>query len=349
MPGRLRHGGAEIVFLEHGRDAHLSVPCHAQASDGALTVEKIAGHPALYGCLQEQARLMLQAYEGNPRLSSVFATQQRWLMGQSALALYFRARLAGRGATFSAARFFEFVAEHKVASRNTADAFVKEMLHYNYVRHVDGAADRRTRPLEPTQTSIEAIHGWLAIHLSTLDKLDGGDRLQSFLAQPEAIAELQPRIADGLLCSPQVRQPERTFSLFTWLDNGGVVMEWLIAGIGEAKADTERLPTGIASIAEMADWLKLSRTHLARKLREAEELGSIGWLGKRGHSTMWVSQTFRREFAEAQAVKLAIIDAAFGESFRRGARAPRPVPVEKHPEIVRAQGALQIDPGVSLS
>jgi hypothetical protein len=44
-------------------------------------------------------------------------------------------------------------------------------------------------------------------------------------------------------------------------------------------------------------------------------MGSIGWQGKRGHSVMWVSSGFRREYATAQAVKLAIIDAAFDACF----------------------------------
>ncbi len=77
-----------------------------------------------------------------------------------AIALFYFCVTAGRGG-FSSARFFEAVAQHKVASRNTADAFIKEMLHYNYVRYIEGAADRRTRPLEPTETSIEA-DPWLA-------------------------------------------------------------------------------------------------------------------------------------------------------------------------------------------
>ena len=67
----------------------------------------------------------------------------------------------------------------------------------------------------------------------------------------------------------------------------------------------------------LAERLKLSRTHLSRKLRAAEELGSIGWLGPRGHSVMWVSPGFYREYAMAQAVKLAIIDAAFEACFRQ--------------------------------
>jgi hypothetical protein len=286
----------------------------------ALTADIIAGHPALHGASRQQSRLLLEAYEANPRLASVFATQQRWLMAQTALALHFRIDAAAQPGGLSAARFFAAIAQHGVASRNTADAFVKEMLKYGYAqRAAAGALDRRTHPLEPTQASIDAVRGWLMVHLSTLDRLDdadrGGHRLATFLDDPGALAALQPLIADGLLSSRQVRAPERTFSLFTWLDNGGIVMDWLIAGIEETAAGTERIPTGIVSTAAMAEWLKLSRTHLARKLRDAEAMGSIGWQGKRGHSVMWVSDGFRREYATAQAVKLAIIDAAFDACF----------------------------------
>ncbi|WP_181178098.1 hypothetical protein [Mesorhizobium sp. B4-1-3] len=54
-----------------------------------MTYEDIAGHPALPACGRAQALAMQQAYQGNPRASSVFATQ-RWLMAHIGLALYFR-------------------------------------------------------------------------------------------------------------------------------------------------------------------------------------------------------------------------------------------------------------------
>jgi hypothetical protein len=304
------------VFMSR-RHAYLTAPSPVQGL--GLTAAEIATHPALHRYIRQQAQLLLHAYEGNPRLSSVFATQQRWLMGHIALALHFRAAAAGQSGGLTAARFFDDVATHEVASRNTADAFIKEMLQYGYAQPVVGAADKRVRPLEPTQASIDAVHGWMAVHLATLDKLDGDCRVATYLGAPDAIADLQPLVADGLLCSRRIREPERTFSLFTWLDNGGVVMEWLISGIEEHEAGAARVPTGVVSIAALADWLKLSRTHLARKLREAEEMGSIGWEGKRGRSVMWVSDGFRREYARAQAVKLAIIDEAFNARFRSNA------------------------------
>ncbi|BCM21402.1 hypothetical protein MJ8_51950 [Mesorhizobium sp. J8] len=128
------------------------------------------------------------------------------------------------------------------------------------------------------------------------------------------LARLQPLIADGLISSVPVREPQQTFSLFTWLNNGGVVMDWLISGVDPRNAGEERIPTGVLSIGDFARWLKLSRTHLARKLRDAEALGSVGWLGRRGHSVMWISKKFYGEYVTAQAVKLAIIDAAFAAS-----------------------------------
>ncbi len=282
----------------------------------ALTADDIAGHRGLHSAIRQQCRLLQQTYDSNPRLASVFGSQHRWLMGQVALALHFRSCSSGKGRGVNSAHVLDAVSRHGVASRNTADAFLKEMLKYGFARYVPGAADKRTRPLEPTETSLEAIHGWIGIHLATLDRLDHGRRLEMYLGTPGALAALHPGVAEGLLSSARVRKPERTFSLFTWLNNGGVIMDWLIAGIEEIDGKAERVPTAVGSIAIMAQRLNLSRTHLSRKLRDAEALGSIGWQGKRDESVMWVSAGFRREYAMAQAVKLAIIDAAFAECFR---------------------------------
>ncbi|TIV74896.1 MAG: hypothetical protein E5V79_02240, partial [Mesorhizobium sp.] len=46
----------------------------AESGGMALNFEDIVGHPALNAAVQAQARAMQQAYEGNPRASSVFAT-----------------------------------------------------------------------------------------------------------------------------------------------------------------------------------------------------------------------------------------------------------------------------------
>ncbi|WP_190237920.1 hypothetical protein [Mesorhizobium sp. M2A.F.Ca.ET.015.02.1.1] len=86
----------------------------------ALNFEDIVGHPALNAAVQAQARAMQQAYEGNPRASSVFATQQRWLMAHICLALHFRRDPSDYRKELTAARFVDVTVQHAVASRNTA-------------------------------------------------------------------------------------------------------------------------------------------------------------------------------------------------------------------------------------
>ncbi len=280
----------------------------------ALSARTIADSDLILQLIQRQSSSLQQAYNANPRLSSVFATQQRWLLAHAAMALHFRAVEAGEpGLTLS--RFLAAVEEHAIASRNTADAFIKEMMKYGNIAFVESPGDRRARPMTITRAPLDAIWGWAAVHLATLDQFDGARRLETFVATPDAIQRLQPDIADGLLVSTAIRHPQNTFSLFTWLNNGGVIMDWLVSGIGPKSADGSRYPTAVGSIAEMAGWLNLSRTHLARKLREAEAMGSLGWTGRHGDSAMWVSSGFVREMIEAQAHKLAVIDAAYEANF----------------------------------
>ncbi|TGQ39478.1 hypothetical protein [Mesorhizobium sp. M00.F.Ca.ET.216.01.1.1] len=280
----------------------------------ALSAEDIADRPALHRSVQAQSQALIRIYEASPRLAAVFATQQRWLMGHVGLALHFRRDPRDHRKQLTMARFIEVICQNSVASRNTAEAFVKEMLHYKIAEYLP-ARDGRTRPLQPTASTVETFTGWVLAHLRTLDQLDGGNRLARFLEQPEMLARLQPLVADGLLSSHPVREPKQTFSLFIWLTNGGIVMDWLMSGIDPDDAGLDRIPTSVVAIGDFAKWLKLSRTHLARKLHDAEELGSVGWLGQRGHSVMWVSSQFYQEYMTVQAAKLAIVDAAFETCF----------------------------------
>jgi hypothetical protein len=281
----------------------------------SLSAEDIVGHPRLVPCIRQQASTLLSIHAINPRIASIFATQQRWLMAHMALALYFRSAGSNTGDGLRASNFLEAIATHRVASRNTADAFLKEMQKYGYLRNASGGRDRRIRPLEPSSISIETIAAWLATHLATLDALDGGDRRAAFLARPQSIAAIQPLIADRLLGSNTIRQPAPAFSLFTWLNEGGVVMDWLIAGLAEVAPDGQRILSTVASFADLGSRINLSRTHLIRKLRMAEAMGSLGWVGERGKSVMWVSADFAREYHGQQSVKLAIIDSAFHQGF----------------------------------
>jgi AraC-like DNA-binding protein len=276
-----------------------------------MSADAILAHPALGACVRIQAEALLLTQQASPRAASPFATQQRWLMAQAALAQYFRNEAREPGAGVLAEHCIDLVDLHGVASRNTAAAFIHEMLKYGLVRHVAASEGRRRRPIEPSPMTLAVLQHWLAVHLATLDGLDGGARSAALRARPALLGAIQPQVADGLLMSRAIREPGRTFSLFTWINDGGIVMDRLIAGCRHEAIGVARIPTDVISISALAQRLNLSRSQLSRKFSAAEAMGSLGWNGTRGKSALWVSAGFWREYHAAQAVKLAIIDAAF--------------------------------------
>lgn len=276
----------------------------------ALSVDEIAAHPALLGLVQRQSRALFAVYEADPRASAVFGNQ-RYLMAHAAFALHFRRDPSDPRSGLTSARFFDEIAKHGIASRNTGDAFINEMLKYGIVQRMQGAGDGRTRPIEPSPSALDALNTWVTTQLTTLDALDGGRRLEIFRDLPAALDAIQPFIADGLFASGATRAPEHTYAHFIWVNSRGFVMDWLTSGIGDVAPDAARIPAGTISIAEMATALKLSQTHLTRRLREAEQAGGIGWEGQRGRSAMWVSREFLHEYLQVQAVKFALVDTAF--------------------------------------
>ena len=282
----------------------------------ALTADDILGNSAVEACVRRLAQALLMIHEVSPRLASLFGTRQRWLIAHAAVAQYFRdVAAAGTGAGLSMGRLLDLVERYEVASRNTAAAFLKEMLKYDIIRHVAASEGKRHRTFEPAPTTLAALFQWHLLHLAALDGIDGGIRSATLNAAPEALQRLQPLIADGLLGDNTVRKPEPTFALFAWVDDGGIVMDRLIVGCEAEPADLDRVTTDATSVSGLAQRLKLSRTQLGRKLAVAEAMGSLGWVGARGKSRIWVSQGFRREYHKAQAIKLAIIDAAYEACF----------------------------------
>ena len=169
-------------------------------------------------------------------MASLFATQQRWLMAHAALARYFRNEADEAGAGLLAERFLELVERHGLASRNTASAFLKEMLKYEMSVSSPIAKEDAHRPVEPAPAVLMGLFHWHALHLATLDGLDGGARVAAFHARPALLGRVQPLIADGLIGSADVRKPPGTFELFTWINEGGLVMDRLIVGCAEASA-----------------------------------------------------------------------------------------------------------------
>lgn len=277
-----------------------------------LTMLDITGHPPLLPILQRQAGALLALGLATPKVGSVFGTQQRYLMAQVALSMFF----SSPDGTVLLSRYLEQIVALKVASRNTAHDFVREMEKYRMISSSVAPDDKRARPLMVAEEPKRQIGLWLAIHLQALDEIDGGQRSAILARDPDLLLIIHPKVVERLLKSPHSTHPNGTFSLFTWMNDGGLVMDKMMATIQDFAPLDDRIVTGIATLDEIAHALRVTKTHLSRKMAQAEQDGSIGWLGRRGASPLWLSPGFLAEYVGYQADKLARIDEAFAEATR---------------------------------
>lgn len=280
----------------------------------SLCANELAKDPNFFAEILVYTREIISTYNANQRICSVFASQQRWLMALAGFSLYYGGS-DGEPPGLHANRFAIYVVENEIASHNTALSFIQEMLEGGFLRYLPVAPDRRSRPMEPTEEAVRHLSKWLSIHLSVLDRLDGGRRIALLTRRPELIAALQTAISVGIIESDNLRRPGETFDLFTWVNSGGVIMDYLISRVGLIDSATQRAIVGRIAFTDICSHFPISRTHAKRLMRRAVEMQSIGWTGSSGRSQLWLSSGFIQEYRNFQAEKFAIVDAAWKNVF----------------------------------
>lgn len=281
-------------------------------------VRRLLDAPGFSAAIRQLAQSFVTIHEVAPRTAALFATQQRWLLCHAALALHFRREDPARPG-LTRRDIGQLALRHAIASRNTAYAFFDEALKYGVIRPVPGSTAGEGCLAAPSPATLTMLAHWFAAHLQALDLIDKGDRTGRFQEVPELLLALaEPEIARALLADPGIRQPGPLYSIFTWADAGGLLMDRLIAGIGpEVAPERDKFLTDVSAISHLAEAFGLSRAHTSRKFAAAESIGGVGWSGRRGRSRIWISRAFHDEYARAQAQKLAIIEQAFVAALAR--------------------------------
>ncbi|MBW6423202.1 hypothetical protein KX729_17225 [Rhizobium sp. XQZ8] len=275
-------------------------------------IADLLARPGFFQIVHQMAAGLQAGQALAPRLGSLFSTQQRWLMSHLAVSHYF-AGMAGGHLGLVRRYFIEAVVEHGLASRNTATAFYTEVLHYGILKPVQAFPSLKN-VAEPAPEALSALISWYGLHLSALDGLDGGTRVVRLQEDSQTLLpRMHPYVAHGLLVSEEIRRPAPLYAVFASVDDGGSLMDRLVASVDiAALAEQERLTTGINSVSALARSLNLSRTHAGRTLAAAAASNAVGWSGTAGRSPLWVSRDFVRQYAGIQAAKLLIIDNAYG-------------------------------------
>ncbi len=273
-----------------------------------FTANELVRNKHFLSAMLQNAHELMAIYGENPRIASIMAEQQRWLMAHAGFSLSLGYPDEPTAGLYSS-RFIDFAVKHGIASRNTAAAFLKEMLAYKFIQPVQRGSDRRITLLEPTPFTREYMMRWIHTHLIVLDTLDGGSRMAAIALDSDAIWRMHPILAKRIIGSDILRNPGVTFKLFNTATSGSVVMDYLISRITSIDLDADKVLIGPLSMKAMQSQFMISKTHLKRLFKRAAEFGSVGWAGAPGKSSFWLSHAFVSEYWNYQAEKYAIIEA----------------------------------------
>lgn len=302
-----------------------------------LTRTEIAAHP-LFPTIEKQiAEHLIGIHQRTPRLSRLKASHRKWLMTHSLFALSLQRRNDDPLSGLTATRFVEIVMKLGAASRNTATAFLAELVAYKFLRDVPDVPDRRVRVLETTETAYDAMLAWFMGHMACLDRLDGGTREQIAAADPRIFRIAQPFAAAHLVEDPTWRDPPDSIGHFLWSDLGGMVLHDLIARIPGSLADQERIDVGPLSLPELSEVYMISATNLKRMFKKAEVEGLLGWQLPRRRGSLWLSRPFVDDYFRWQSAKFAALDQAYHHATGELGIAP---PVEMTPVRPALQAGL---------
>ncbi len=276
----------------------------------SFPAEQLARHPEFVSSLRFLAEALRNRYDSGPRIARLLASQQRWLLTQTAYALHLEYDPAMPGSGLTAVELRNLITQHRVASRNTVLTYIEELLTYRFLVPAAGLV-RRPRRYEPTEVSHAAMFSWFLANLAALDMLDDGSRAVTLAAHPGLFDLAQPRMARRCLEETAWREPPERVGMFLWTEAGGLVVDNLMSRLDPGAEADGRIDLGRIDTRAIAAQFMMSRTHLQRLLRKAADHGCLGWYDEQKKTRLWMSRGFLDEYCGWQAVKFAAVDEGF--------------------------------------
>jgi len=277
----------------------------------AFTADGILRNPLLRETLQISARDLMAVYDIFPRVARLVASHQKWMLSQAAFALHLERDPSHPDSGITAARLLKFMRDTGGASRNTAAAFLSELLAYKLLRDVSGErTNRKVRPLEPTDVSESAMMRWFMSQMGTLDRLDGGNRLEHVEADISVLWRTQPIAARMLLSDKSWSVPPEGVEIFVWTECGGLLLDDLMARPKTLTPVDGKVWLDL-NLAELATHYMISNTHVRRLFTKAQDNGFIGRANDGARGRFWMSAGLVDIYCRWQAVKLAALANAY--------------------------------------
>lgn len=279
-----------------------------------MTRAEIAAHPLFPAIEKQIAQHLIGIHMRTPRMSRLKASHRKWLMTQSVFALALRRTDDDPLSGLTATRFIETVMRLGAASRNTATAYLSELVAYKFLRDVPDVPDKRVRVLEPTELSLNGLRSWFNGHLACLDRLDGGNREMTSLAEERIFLIAQPIGADIMVSDPLWLAPPDSIGHFLWSDLGGIILHDLFARLDNVERTAPTTSCGPVTLVELSDTYQVSTTNLKRMFKKAESDELLAWEQPRRRGELLLSRRFVEDYFTWQSAKFAAIDRSYHQA-----------------------------------
>jgi AraC-like DNA-binding protein len=275
------------------------------------TRTEILHHPLFLSIERQIALHLIGIHKRVPRLARLAASHRKWLLTQTLFSMHLGRDPHDPLSGLTATRLIQAATDWDVSSRNTASAFLAELVAYRFLRDAPGELpDRRVRRLETTEISEEAMSAWFQGHMACLDRLDGGNRATCAEAEPRIFRIAQPHAAAAFLQEPIWKEPRPSIGHFLWSDVGGLVLHELISRLPDDAREHDRIPIAQISLSWVAAEYGISLTNVKRMFKKAEADGCLGWEEQRNGNMLWLARTFIEDYFVWQSTKFAALDEA---------------------------------------
>jgi hypothetical protein len=283
--------------------AHTDAETHSAAG--------LVAAPLFWQVLTKLTQDLLTVHSTIPAEVHYLADTRRWMMIQMALALHFDHRRDPRNPALSPKPLLAALAGSGIVSRNTVQAFLRELARVQFVEASAPDAIRQ-RVTKVSAKSEKLMMVYLGIHLRALDTIDGGNRAAFLQQNPALIMGLQPRFAQLICGSAAWYDPPQAIGCFTNSASGSSILHDLVLATQSLTADAEgRIWIGTISTKALAQRYRVSTAHIARMLSRASDLGAIGWSHPSRRGDCWLSAQLATDYLLWQAEKLSALSYAY--------------------------------------
>lgn len=235
----------------------------------------LMSHPRFHEAMEISTRGILDMYHGNRLLNRLMNDRGRVIFGL--LCYYLACSPDENGVGLTVTRIADMCEETQLCSRGRAKALITLMRWAGYVEASpsDGAANRRQRPLVPTaRMSNEYLRRWQTM-LTAVSRFDPiADDALARLNEVGFLGALVRNQGDRYRAGFRLLEHSPQMQVLAERDAGVLIAISLYnsGAEGDTYPPSQPVPVPVAALARQFD---VSRAHVLKMLREAEDAGLI--------------------------------------------------------------------------